>query len=111
MERMVNASLMWHLEKHKKISQQQYGFREKRSTIEPIAQLTTQVLNGFTNNQITIAISFDIEKAFDTIDQTTILNNLNKMGINGNMLSFVENYIRDRTITVKVGNKYSTPEK
>ena len=68
MERMVNARLMWYLERHKKLSAQQYAFRENRSTIEPIAQLTTQVLDGFTNKQITIAVSFDIEKAFDTID-------------------------------------------
>ena len=95
---MVNTRLMWYLEKHNKLSTQQYGFRENRSTIEPISQLTTQILDGFTNKQITTAISFDIEKVFDTIDQNSILNNLHRMGIEGNMLKFVENYIKERSI-------------
>ena len=32
------------------------------------------------------------------------------MGIVGNMLSFVENYIKERTIKVRTRNKYSTPK-
>ena len=86
---------------------QQFGFRENRSTIEPIAQLTTQILNGFINKQITIAISFDIEKAFDTINQELIIENLYNMGINGNMLKFIENYIGNRSIKVRIGSEYS----
>ena len=32
------------------------------------------------------------------------------MGITGNMLKFVENYIKDRLIRVRIGNEYSTPK-
>ena len=111
MEKIINARLLWYLEKFQKISPQQFGFRPKRSTIEPISQLTTEVLNGFTRKRNTIAVLFDIEKAFDTIDTNKVLANLNNMGINGHMLTFIDNYISERTIKVRIGNTYSKTEK
>ena len=110
MERMVNTRLTWYLERNERLSTQQFGFRKNRSTIEPIAQLTTQILNGFMNKQITIAISFDIQKAFDTLNQDLVIDNLYTMGITGNMLKFIENYIKNRSIKVRIGNEYSAPK-
>ena len=107
LERMVNNRLMWFLEKTQKLSPQQYGFRQGRNTIDPIAAITTDILNGFKQNKTTTAVFFDFEKAFDTIDRQTITTNLDLMGIHGKMLKFIENYLKERLIKVKIGNTLS----
>ena len=66
-EKMINARLKWFLEKNQKLSPQQYGFRQERTTMDPIAALTTDILNGLKNWKTTTAVFFDFEKAFDTI--------------------------------------------
>ena len=98
---------MWYLEKTQNLSPQQFGFRQGRNTIDPIAAITTDILNGFKQSKTTTAIFFDFEKAFDTINRQTILNNLNYIGVHGRMLKFIENYLKGRTIRVRVGDVLS----
>ena len=106
-ETMVNSRLMWHLERTQKLSFHQYGFRQGRTTIDPIAILTTDILNGFKEGKTTTAVFFDFEKAFDTISIKTRVNNLYHMGIHGKMLNFVFNYLKERSIKVRIGNTLS----
>ena len=106
-EKMINTRLKWFLEKNQKLSSQQYGFRQERNTTDPIAALTTDILNGFKNQKTTTAVFFDFEKAFDTISRRTIIDSLSKMGVNGRMLKFFHNYLSERTIKVKIGNTSS----
>ena len=106
-ERMVNNRLMWFLEKTKQLSPRQYGFRQNKTTIDPIGALTTDILNGFKDKKTTTAVFFDFEKAFDTISRQTILSNLMNMGVHGQMLQFIHNYLKDRSIKVKIGNTLS----
>ena len=106
-ESMVNNRLMWYLEGSKKLSSHQYGFRQGRTTIDPIAALTTDILNGYKDGKTTTAVFFDFEKAFDTISRNTIVNNLYQMGVHGRMLNFIFNYLRERSIKVRIGNTLS----
>ena len=108
-EKMVNSRLMWYLESEKKLSKCQYGFRPNRSTMDPIASLTTNILNGFAERRNTAAIFFDLEKAFDTVDRGYILKNLQDMGIHEQMLTFIQNYLSDRNLKVRMGNHTSRP--
>ena len=50
-ERMVCKRLAWQLETNQGLSPHQYGFRPQRSTMEPIAILTTDILNGFASRR------------------------------------------------------------
>ena len=109
MEKMVNNRLTWYLESQHKIPTQQFGFRQNKCTFEPIAQLTTQITNGFLKRQITMAVLYDIEKAFDTINRNKILYNFHEAGIKGHMFMFLKNYINKRSIKVRIGNQYSRP--
>ena len=106
-ERMVNNRLIWFLEKTQKLSPHQFGFRPGRSTIDPIAALTTDILNGYKTKKTTTAVFFDFEKAFDTISRNTIVSNLKEMGVDGNILKFIHNYLKGRSIKVKIGNSLS----
>lgn len=109
-EKMVNSRLMWWLEENNKISDKQFAFRKNFSTIEPIAQLTTEIMDQFNQSKPTTAVLFDIEKAYDTIDRNKIIQTMRNMGIAGNMLKFIHNYIHHRQIKVKIGCTLSAPK-
>nr|CAD2193606.1 unnamed protein product [Meloidogyne enterolobii]CAD2204952.1 unnamed protein product [Meloidogyne enterolobii] len=52
-------------------------------------------------------IYFDLAKAFDTVPHSLLLSKLYKMGIQGNILSWINDYLSNRTFTVRVSNHYS----
>lgn len=67
MERVVANSLTWYLEENKLICKNQSGFRKGHSTIDHIAKLKVDIKNAFLNKQHLIAITLDINKAYDTV--------------------------------------------
>ena len=111
MEKMINIRLIWYLEKNNLISPFQFGFRINRSTLDPLLRLSNQIQQGFANHKQTIGVFFDLEKAYDTTWRQGIIRELCKLGIKGNLLKFLINFLTDRFIKVKVGNKISSPFK
>lgn len=107
MERMVNKRLMWVLEKHNFIQPFQSGFRKGRSTIDHLLTLDTEAQYAFINGQQMIAVFFDMQKAFDNINHAVILHKLLSIGIQGQMFSFVKQFLRNRHFRVRIGCEYS----
>ncbi len=53
-------------------------------------------------------IYFDFQKAFDSVSHDIILQKLKyQYGIDGSMLRFFKNYLKDRSQRVVIGNKIS----
>uniref|UniRef100_A0A914N8H4 Reverse transcriptase domain-containing protein n=1 Tax=Meloidogyne incognita TaxID=6306 RepID=A0A914N8H4_MELIC len=52
-------------------------------------------------------IYFDLAKAFDTVPHSLLISKLYKVGIQGNLLSWINDYLTNRTFTVRVSNQYS----
>ncbi|GFT90291.1 probable RNA-directed DNA polymerase from transposon X-element [Trichonephila clavipes] len=63
LEPMVNARLVYQLEKHKCIPLFQSGFRKGRSTLDNIITLENKIRNAFVRRNHLVSIFFDIEKA------------------------------------------------
>ena len=107
-EKMINSRLMWHLEKNKLLSSVQFGFRKHRSTLDPLIRLSTQIQEGFSQRCQTIGVFFDLEKAYDTTWRYGIIKQLHDMGIRGHMIQFINSFLNDRFIKVRVGNTISS---
>ena len=107
-EKMINCRLMWHLEENKLLSSVQFGFRKNRSTLDPLLRLSTQIQQGFSKRCQTIGVFFDLEKAYDTTWRYGIVKRLHDMGIRGNMIQFIDSFLKDRFIKVRVGNTISS---
>ena len=107
-EKMVNNRLMWHLEKNRLLSAVQFGFRKNRSTLDPLLKLSNQIQQGFSNRCQTIGVFFDLEKAYDTTWRFGVIKRLHEIGLRGNMLTFVNSFLSDRYIKVRVGNSLSS---
>ncbi|GBM86573.1 putative RNA-directed DNA polymerase from transposon X-element [Araneus ventricosus] len=106
-ERMVNARLVFELEKQGCFFPLQSGLRRGRSTFDNLLLLETQVRNSFVRRNNLVSIFFDIEKAYDRAWRYGILSTLFKFGFNGNLHIFLKNFLSYRTFRVRVGNFYS----
>jgi hypothetical protein len=63
MERMINARLVWFLEKNGLISKYQSGFRHGRSTVDQLIRLDSAIRDGFVKGNHVVSVFFDLEKA------------------------------------------------
>ncbi|GFT03178.1 probable RNA-directed DNA polymerase from transposon X-element [Trichonephila clavipes] len=97
LERMVNARLVYQLEKNKCIPLFQSGFRKGRSTLDNIIQLESKIRNAFVRRNHLVSIFFDIEKAYDRTWRYGILRTLFNFGFRGNLPTFIKKFLNLRT--------------
>ena len=107
LEKIVNRRLRWYLEVKKLLNPIQYGFRYYHSVIDVLTNLETNICDAFLNEEYIAAVCLDIEKAFDTISRTKIINSL--IELKGNMLSFITNFLSNRSIQVRANGSLSHP--
>ena len=107
-ERMINARLVWYLESKNLLSNRQFGFRKNRSTMDPLLILSREIQNSFAVQNQTIAVFFDLEKAYDTTWRAGILIQLIDWSIVGNMFNCINDFLSDRYLKVRVGSSISS---
>ena len=66
MEQMVNERLIFYLNKNGYLSNLQCGFRKNRNCLDHLIRLETYIREAFGRGEQTIAVFFDLEKAYDT---------------------------------------------
>ena len=106
-ERMVNLRMMWFLETNNIICRQQSGFRRNRGTTDNIAQLEQDLNNAISHRSHTIAVFFDLAKAYDSAWRYGIVKRMYEAGLRGHLPVFVRNFLHDRKIRVRIGNTLS----
>ena len=111
MERMVNARLIWYLEKQHILFRYQSGFRQNQSDNDQLIRFETYICNGLIKNRHVVSIFFDLEKAYDTTWRYGIVKDLHKTGIKGNMAAFIKNFLSHRNFTVRHENASSDMHK
>ena len=108
LERMINTRLQWYLESRGSLSPLQFGFRKHRSTTDALVALEIYIREAFAREEFVISIFFDIEKAYDTTWRYHILRELYSEGLRGNLPITIQNFFKDRTFQVRVGNTFSS---
>ena len=109
MEKNINTRLVWYLESKNLLSPLQFEFRKNKSMLDPLFRLSNDIQQGFAEQRQTIGVFFDLQKAYDTTWRHGIIKQLYKMGIKGNMIRFINSFLSERYIKVKVGDKISSP--
>ena len=107
LERMINPRLIWYLEFNNLISPVQSGFRSERSTNDNLIRLETFIRDAFIKKEHVVAVFFDLEKAYDTTWRYGILRDLHDLGLKGRLPTFIESFLSERTIQVRVGSTLS----
>ena len=96
LEKIIFDQVYSFLNTNKLISKHQSGFRPGDSTIYQLISMTSDIYESFEKYDETRALFLDISKAFDKVWHNGIIFKLKCNGISGNLLRFLENYLRDR---------------
>ena len=107
LERMINKRLIWYLESSNLLSWYQSGFRAGRSTNDNLVRLETFTRDAFVKKEHVVAVFFDLEKAYDTTWRYGIMKDIHKLGLRGRLPTFIESFLADRTMQVRVGSTLS----
>ena len=86
------------------LSPYQCGFRKNHSTETAAIAFTDSVRRNMDQGLFTGAVFIDLRKAFDTIDQSVLLNKLMKYGVNDLELEWFNNYLTCRSQVVCLGD-------
>ena len=109
MESLIKDVIMKHLKDTKLLSNYQYGFIEGRSTVTQLLNFLSSCISHVVDRKTVDTIYFDFSKAFDTVPHKRLLKKIEAYGISGNILSWIKNYLVDRTQLVKVNGASSYP--
>ena len=82
-EKLMYSRLYNFLNLHNCIYDLQFGFREKHTTNHALLSLAEIIRDALDNNNFACGIFIDLQKAFDTVDHSMLLNKLNHYGIRG----------------------------
>lgn len=109
LEKIILNRIHKHEEVHQQLIDEQFGFRENRSTTQQLARLTDFISNSF-NIKHTVAIAFlDMEKAFDTVWRKGLIFKLHKLNqFKIYLLKILMSYLKDRSFFISVNDTISS---
>ena len=90
------------------LSKQQHGFLAKRSTITQLLDCCKDWMQNINRNSQTDIIYLDFAKAFDSVVHSKLLLKLERYGIDGLTLKWINAFLTNRTQKVKVGSHMSS---
>lgn len=96
-EKAFHYRLLRHVSDNKILTDNQYGFRPFVSTQHASVELTNYVLRNLDIKKKVVGIYFDFTRAFDTVSHNLLLNKLRAYNIEGQALSWLASYLRDRS--------------
>ena len=107
LEKIINSRLIWFLESHSILHPTQYGFRKCRSTTDALVRLDSFIKSAFARKEHVLAVFFDMQKAYDTTWKHPILQTLYSTGCTGHLPRFLQNFLTNRLLKVRVGTTLS----
>jgi len=107
MERIIKSRIEHHLEIKQLLSPNQYGFRPSRSTEDIISLVTNKVNAAVHNKEICLILYIDLKGAFDKVWRQGALLKMAKLGVHGNVLSWLRSYFDQRTQSVVIHGNLS----
>lgn len=108
LEKIINTRLIDYLQRYNLLSDQQYGFRNNKSTTDAVHDLTNFIVKNMDNGNKCLSIFLDLAKAFDTVSIPLLLHKLESIGIRGNQLKLFTDFLSDRRQCVKIDNVISS---
>ena len=107
LEKVVHKRLYSFLTLNNIFTDNQYGFRPNRSTIDAITDFTSDLLPKLDKREYGIGVFLDLSKAFDTINHRILLDKLHHYGIRGIALEWFKSYLNNRQQYVSFGGTNS----
>ncbi|KAL7288539.1 hypothetical protein TKK_0017282 [Trichogramma kaykai] len=101
LERVVHIQLTSYLINHDILSPHQHGFRPCDSTQTAILDITERVRSAIDGRMVSVLVSFDFSKAFDTIPHHHLLLRLREIGCDDAAIRWFADYLSLRNLAVR----------
>ena len=108
-EKIVHRRIYKFLGENDILDKRQGGFRPDHSTAKTCTYFTEDINTAMNNKEITIAVSIDAMKAFDTFNHDILMKKLQQIGIHGSLFRWLINYLSNRkqcTIANNIVSQY-----
>jgi len=92
------------LDSNQIISEYQFGFRKGKSTETLLHSLYNKIRSNLHNGYLSIIISLDLSKAFDTLDHYILIKKLRLIGFSKNAQHLILNYLRNRSVFTSINS-------
>jgi hypothetical protein len=89
------------------VSSDQHGFISGRSCTSNLLEAFDTIIDMMDEGLPVDVLYFDFRKAFDTVPHYRLLVKLENMGITGETLEIIEDFLSDRAMRVGVGDSFS----
>lgn len=99
LEKAINNRLL--AETSPRLSNRQFGFTKNRSTEDAISNLITWCQSRREKHVLTVFL--DISGAFDNLNWTALLKDLNDLGASQGTIAIIRDYLLNRTATLTLG--------
>ncbi|CAM4564109.1 unnamed protein product [Caretta caretta] len=106
-EIIVKNKIVRHVEEHKLLGKSQHGFSKGKSCLTNLLE-SFEGVNKHVDKEDPVGIVYlDFQKAFDKIPHQRLLHKLSCHWIRGKILSWIENWLKDREQRVGINGKFS----
>ncbi|CAM5165119.1 unnamed protein product [Natator depressus] len=106
-ETIVKNKIVRHIEEHNFLCKSQHGFCKGRSCLTNLLEFFEGVNKHEDKGDPVDIVYLDFQKAFDKVPHQRLLRKLSCHGIRGKILSWIENWLKDREQRVGINGKFS----
>ena len=99
-EKLVNNSIVDHLEKCGLFYDFQYGFSSCRSTADLLTVVSDRIARAFNRSGANRAVALDISKAFDRVWYAGLLHRLKSYAISSQICGLISSFLSNRRLRV-----------
>lgn len=108
MDRLLEKHLRFHAESFQILPLFQFGFRSKHSASHAVARIVQQTTTAFNNQEHTILVLLDFNKAFDSVPHAALINKLASYNTPLPLLKILYSFLHQRSFQVRVERTLSS---
>ena len=107
MEKLVRDKIMEHMEENNIFTKHQHGFRKGYACITQLIDVCDKWTEELDNKDCIDIVYLDFQKAFDFVPHQRLLTKLKGYGLKGKLLTWVDNFLKNRKQRVHVDGALS----
>ena len=106
METIINKQLKNHLDCHELLTTEQFGFRKGLGRADRLTALHHEWATTVSRGGLDRVLAIDIAGAFDRVSHAGLLHKVASLGIAGQLLTWLRDYLPGRNLQVVAGGQH-----